>query len=120
MNHIIIINENLNININNDIFEDDKKLHLNKKGKAFIKRKTIKLPKNQIGYNNYNNNDNISNNDLNSNIIIIKRKKNGINTLSKKHIKTEELKKLVSIIDYTDDEINNLSYDLALINDKRS
>ena len=121
MNNIIIINENLNDNINSDIFEDDKKLYMNKKGKTIIKKKKIKLLKNQRGYiNSNNNNDNIIDSGLNSDVIIIKRKKDGINTLSKKHIKTEELKKLVSIIEYTDDEINDLSYDLALINDKRS
>ena len=34
--------------------------------------------------------------------------------------KTDKPKKLKSIIDYTDDELNNLSFDLALQNDKRS
>ena len=33
--------------------------------------------------------------------------------------KTDKPKKLKSIIDYTDDELNNLSFDLALQNEKK-
>ena len=110
MNNIIIINENQNNDIYKDVFEDDKKMHMNKKGKGIIKKKRIKILKNKRGYiSNYNNNGNIIDSDLNSDVIIINRKKDRITTLSKKHIKNEELKKLVSIIDYTDDEMNDLS-----------
>ena len=37
-----------------------------------------------------------------------------------KDIKIDDFKKLESIMGYTEDEINDLSYDLALENDKRT
>ena len=42
------------------------------------------------------------------------------NIISNKNSKIDDIHKLYSIIDYTDDEINDLSYDLALQNDKRT
>ena len=121
-NNIIIMNENLN-NIYNEKFEDEKKIKFNKKGKGKMvtKKKKIKLFKKGTNISdNSNNIGNMVNSDLNSDIIVINRNKAGINVLSKKHIKAEEIKKLVSIVEYNDEEINDLSYDLALQNDKRT
>ena len=85
------------------------------------KKKKIKLFKKGTNISdNSNNIGNMVNSDLNSDIIVINRNKAGINVLSKKHIKAEEIKKLVSIVEYNDEEINDLSYDLALQNDKRT
>ena len=83
------------------------------------KKKIIKIPKKGLGFyvNNINND---INDGLNSDVIIINKRRDGVNILSRKHIKTNEVKKLVSVIDYNDDELNDLSYDLALENDKRS
>jgi len=38
----------------------------------------------------------------------------------KNNLKNCEIKKLESIMDYTEEELNGLSYNLALINDKRT
>ena len=105
------------ININNDLNKDDKTKQQKKKGKKILKRKIIKIPKKDI--KNYINNNSIQN-DLNSNIIIINKKKLESVYLPEDNTKIEEIKKLESIIEYNCDEINDFSYDLALENDKRT
>ena len=108
------------ININNEINKDDKKLKLKENAKKVLKTKKIKVSKKLIQFY-INNNDNMINNDLNSNNIIISEKKEyERNIILEKYSKLNEIKKLELIKDYTDDEINDLSYDLALQNDKRS
>ena len=58
--------------------------------------------------------NNIMNNDL---INKIKSKKI---ILFGKSLKIDDIKNFAKIMDYNDDELNDLSYDLALQNDKRS
>ena len=67
-----------------------------------------------------------SNNIINNNIININLKNKNIITngnnekKSKNCPKKEDIKKFESIMDYTEEETNDLSYDLALKNDKRT
>ena len=118
INNYIIVNDNIS-NINSEKIEEDKIINFKKKGKIVTKKKKIKVLKKQTGININNNYDNINNDEGNSDVIIINQR-NGVNILSRKHIKTNEVKKLASVIDYNDDEMNDLPYDLALLNDKRS
>ena len=115
---------NLKIVDNNIIFKAkemdnvDKKLQQNKKGKKIIKRKRIKILQKDI--KNYINKNNTIKSDLNSDIVIINIKKNEINLLPEDDIKKDKMEALESIMGYNDDEMNDLSYDLALEKDKRS
>ena len=70
--------------------------------------------------NNINKTDNIINNKIFDDIIIINKKKEEKNIVTEKYSKTVEMKNLMPIMDYNDDEINDLSYYLALQNDKRT
>ena len=76
--------------------------------------------------NNPHNTDIINNFKLNSDIIIIDTKKNQRNVrniLTEKNVTNkifDENKKLESVLDYNDEEINDFSYDMALENDKRT
>jgi hypothetical protein len=125
MNNNNIINNDAN-NINNDAITDNKKIQFMKKGKMVSKRKKIKIKKGQLTHDNINNiinnifiNDN-NNNYLRNNIIIINKKKNETINISEKIRKIAENKQSESLMDYNEEEINDLSYDLALQNDKRS
>ena len=116
-------------NINNEVNKDDNKIQFKKKGKKVWKRKTIKVKK---GHNSNSNSDNIininniiknmNNNTLNNDIIIINKKKYEIktNNISEKNIKIDDNKELDSLMEYNEEELNDLSYDLALQNDKRT
>lgn len=111
------------MNDNNIKNDDINNMQFKKKGKIILNKKKIKIKKGKI--NQINNNDNIINNiiinnNLNNDIIIINKNKNEKNNLSEKNTKMDEVKNLTTIIDYNDDEINDLSYDLALQNDKRT
>jgi len=107
----IINDDDNNINyINNEIAKKDKKIKIKKKRKKKKKKKKniSIINDNTIGINlnNLNNNNNI--------ITDGNTKKETENNQ-----KTNEIKKLESLMDYTDDEINGLSYNLALQTDKR-
>ena len=106
------------ININNEIKKYDKAKQQKKKGKIITRSKKIKIPKNVV--RNYFNNNNSIKSDLNSDNIIINIKKEENDYLPEDSTKIEKIKKLESIMDYNDDEINDFSYDLALENDKRT
>ena len=67
--------------------------------------------------NNINNKNDNSKNILNININNLN---NNNNIITDGNNKKEFEKQLESIMDYTDDEINDLSYDDALQNDKRT
>ena len=123
---LTIMNDN---NIQNG---DKNNTQFMKKRKMSLKKKKIKIQTgiiNQININNnkinniMNNflNNIVDNNDLNSNdIIIINRNKVEKHNLFEKNWEKDEDRNLKIIIDYRDDEINNLSYDLALLKDKRT
>jgi len=117
-NKLNIMNDN---NIKND---DNNNIQFKKKGKVILKKKKIKIKKetlNLININNNSINNIIIKNNLNRNdIIIINKNKNEMNNLSEKNTKIDEIKNLTTILYYNDDEINDLSYDLALQNDKRT
>ena len=66
--------------------------------------------------NNFNNNIIININVKNNKIITDGNDKKKAKNDSKK----EDIKKFESIMDYTEEETNDLSYDLALKNDKRT
>ena len=110
----IIVNDNL---YNDNKIKDDKKTYLKKKGKMITKRKRIKVLKKDLGTFIINNN--VVNRNLYRDIVInYSKKKTGIQY--EKTSKKEEIQNMAPIMDYTDDEINDLSYDLALQNDKRT
>ena len=98
-----IINEDINNinknNINNEINNDNEKIQIKKKRKRKKKKKKYKTISHEEGTNNkitQGNNNNINN------------------------IKEPENKQLATIMDYNEDELNNLNYDLASQIDKRS
>ena len=118
-------NDNTNINnkknddindINNEIVEENKKIQLNNISKK-RKRKRNKVIKKERSSDFNNKNDHIIKVNLNNNNIIsdCKKKKK-----FQKSSKKEKIKNLELIMKYTDDEMNDLSYDLALKNDKRN
>ena len=110
----------MNDNFNDNIIKDDKRISFKKKGKIVTKRKRYKILKKDLGTFILNNN--VINKDLYRDIIIINNNKenNGRNILSEKNSKIDKTQNRIPIIDYTDDELNDLSYDLALQNDKRT
>ena len=119
-NKIILKNNIMNDNFNDNIIKDDKRISFKKKGKIVTKRKRYKILKKDLGTFILNNN--VINKDLYRDIIIINNNKenNGRNILSEKNSKIDKTQNRIPIIDYTDDELNDLSYDLALQNDKRT
>ena len=106
------------ININKEVNKFDKVKQQKKKGKIITKSKKIKIPKNVVSI--YSNNNNSIKSDLNSDNILINIKNEEKNYLPEDSKKIEKIKKLESIMDYNDDEINDFSYYLALENDKRT
>ena len=106
------------ININKEVNKFDKVKQQKKKGKIITKSKKIKIPKNVVRI--YSNNNNSIKSDLNSDNILINIKNEEKNYLPEDSKKIEKIKKLESIMDYNDDEINDFSYYLALENDKRT
>ena len=124
-NKIILNNNNNNNNIinnnpYNNIIKDGKTISFKKKGKIVTQRKKYKILKKDLG--TFINNNNVINKDLFHGIIIINnnRENNGRNILFKKNSKTDETQNRMPVMDYIDDELNDLSYDLALQNDKRT
>ena len=87
-----------------------KKLRHNKKSQS------IKNIQNNIYFNNNSNMINNKKENLRKNTQEINRKKNNIKNQSEQ----KTIKKVKLIMKYTDEEINNLTYDLALLYDKRS
>ena len=122
-NIINVDDENINNNINNEIVEDNKKIKPKKKRKKKKKKKKKKKEKEVIKEEKEDNikenkdKDNIIN--INFNIKNIITNGNNIN-LSEKNTKIEDNKNLTALMDYTEDELNDLSYELALKNDQRS
>ena len=114
INNNIIINNHAN-NINNKKIKNDKKIQIGKYGKINLKKNKINVFK-KSKRANFNRNDikmkNISDNEI---FLIYKK-----NIKFEKSSKTDKPEKFQSIIDYTDDELNVLSFDLALKNDRRS
>ena len=83
----------------------------------------INPPKKQKSIININNNKkdiNINNNILNNKIEETQKEKKTIHKKNKKRDKKELLKKTKEIMAYNDEELNNLSYELALKYDKRN
>ena len=113
-----IVNNKDDNNVKSEINEDDKKIKIKKKKKKKKKKKRYKANQqekvNDIN-NIKNNNDNPNNINLNNNIITV-----GDKNLSENNSKIDDFKNLIQAMDYTDDEINDLSYDSALKNDKRT
>ena len=107
-----IINENIN-NINKEIIEDDTKIKLKKKRK---KKKSNKRNKKEKSIN-FDTKQNLININLNNNNIIAD---GNYKKIFEDNSKIDDNKNIISIIGYTDKEINDLSYDSALKNDKRS
>ena len=134
-NNIIQINKinNNNIinNFNNETIKEDKKIRNKKKVnknknkkryKAIKKRKTLDINNNKDNEGNLItiNSPNYKNDIINTNN---KRKKNNKRkniTKSNTKMTEQKIKNIKTILDYTDDEINDLPYDLALLNDKRT
>ena len=126
-NNIINDNAKNTNNINNEIKESVKKIKIKIKIKRKVKKKKLMLrkylynkkekEKEKDKSNDIINNDNIINANLNiDNIITEGNNKNKSEDVSK----IENDKNLEPIMDYNDDEINDLSYDIALQIDKRS
>ena len=127
------INNNNNIinNFNNETIKEDKKIRNKKKVnknknkkryKAIKKRKTLDINNNKDNEGNLItiNSPNYKNDIINTNN---KRKKNNKRkniTKSNTKMTEQKIKNIKTILDYTDDEINDLPYDLALLNDKRT
>ena len=113
-NNIINVGDN---KIVNEMGKDAKKIKIKKKIKKKKKKKKGGKVKNEKENDiKNNNNDNIININFNNNIITDGNdKKEYENAIQK-----VDIKKLESMMDYTEEEINDLSYDLALKNDKRS
>ena len=101
------------LNINNEIVEVDKKI-------SIINSTTKKNKKEKEDNNNIEDNKkNTFNINLNiKNIITDGNSDNRLETLNIS--KKDNIKNLTSLMDYTEDEINDLSYELALKNDKRT
>ena len=135
-NNIIQINKinnknNIINNFNNETIKEDKKIRNKKKVnknknkkryKAIKKRKTLDINNNKDNEGNLItiNSPNYKNDIINTNN---KRKKNNKRkNITKNNTKMTEqkIKNIKTILDYTDDEINDLPYDLALLNDKRT
>ena len=114
-NKLIIMSEN---NIKNDDINNMNNIQRRKKGKFVFKKKKIKIKKgtlNQININNNLINNFIINNNMKNDVIIINKKRyalNNINNISEKKTIINEVKNLKTLMDYTDDEINDLSYDM--------
>ena len=101
------------LNINNEIVEVDKKISIN--NSTTKKNKKEKEDNNNIE----DNKKNTFNINLNiKNIITDGNSDNRLETLNIS--KKDNIKNLTSLMDYTEDEINDLSYELALKNDKRT
>ena len=85
-----------------------------------IKKKRIKVLKRDLG--DLINSNNIKNKNFYQDIIILNnnKKKNDRNILNEKPSKLKEIKDIIPIMNYTDDELNDLSYDSALDIDKRT
>ena len=105
----------------NEIIIDD--------GKVQIKRQRKKILKNRYKLNKKEKVNDINNkNDNSDNILNINLKKDNKNIITdgnnKKELenssKKEEIKKSEPLMDFTENELNDLSYNLALKNDKRS
>ena len=111
------------ININNENQKDDENINIKKtrKKKEIKKEKENKKKGRNVKKEKENginfNKDNIINININNKNIITdgnNKKK------AKNNPKKEDIKKLESMMDYTEEETNDLSYDLALKNDKRT
>ena len=87
-----------------------------------IKTKRIKVLKKDIEY--FINNNNVINKSSYRDLIILNRNKISYNKniLPEKNSnsKIDKIENIIEIMDYTDDELNDLSYDSALEIDKRS
>ena len=104
-------------NIINEIIIDDGRILYKKRRKKKIIRKRNRIIKKEKGTDINKNNDNIMNINLNKNIIT---DGNNNNKESVNSPKIDEVKQLSTLMNYNDDEMNDLSYDLALKNDKRT
>ena len=93
-----------------------KNLQENKKFRRNKKSKSINNIQNNIIFNNNSNIFNNKKNNMGNNIQETNRKKNII----KSKLEQIKIKKVKLIMKYTDEEINKLPYDLALLYDKRS
>ena len=97
----------------NEIIVDDGNVRIRRRRKSVNRKKYKVIQKEkEIVFNSNNEN---SGNRIN-NIITDGNNKMEI----KNYLKNDEIKKLESILNYTEDELNDLSYDLALKNDKRT
>jgi len=118
INEIDDSNDKLNINsdnISNELVEGDKKLKIKEN---YIKKNNF-IKKEKEDNNNNEEKNNIININLNiKNIITDGNNENKIESLNIS--KKDNIKNLTPMMDYTEDEINDLSYDLALKNDKRT
>ena len=113
-----IMNEDINnININNEVINEDKKLPIKKKEK---KRKKKKKKRNKNRYKNLIREEGTDNTYNIFNIINLFNNNKITEVNNDNNKKEPENKQLETIIDYDEDEINNLNYDLALQKDKRS
>ena len=85
-----------------------------------IKKKRIKVLKRDLG--DFINSNNIKNKNFYQDIIILNnnKKNSDRNILNEKPSKLKEIKDIIPIMNYTDDELNDLSYDSALDIDKRT
>ena len=116
-------NEDFN-NIYNEINNDNEKISPKKKAKKVIKKRRYKILKKDIG-NSINVKDDIINiikKSLNKDIIIVNKNKrnNDKSIFSEKNTKTANITKITKIMEYSEEELNDFSYDLALQNDKRT
>ena len=112
------------IQLNNIKNSNKKKVGKNKKRLKSIKKgKTIDINKEKDNKDNLIT-INLPNNKNNKISINNKRKKNNKRNNSIKNntkiIEQKKIKRIKTILDYTDDEMNDLPYALALLNDKRT
>ena len=105
-------NENKNVSIING----QKKLKKRKKKK---KKNNLSLQDKDSNITIMNNNDENNDNKITLNIISKDESNKGNNSSQSKE-KNSEIEKVKNIMKYNDDEINTLSYELAIQNDKRT
>ena len=117
INNNSIKKDNIMINIKNY-----KKINVREKGKMVIKTKRIKVLKKDL--EDFINNNNVINKSSYRDLIILNGNKISYNKniLPEKNSnsKIDKIENIIEIMDYTDDELNDLSYDSALEIDKRS
>ena len=93
---------------------------LNKKKKHNKNNQSINNINAKIEFNNYNNNNNNSNKIKKVNTTNLKTKTDNGKNKKKSNLTKDKKYKIENILKYNDEEINNLSYDLAINYDKRS